>query len=108
MYIFDDIKQLKIIISHYILKRDNAKDIFLNPQNVSELKVTLTVHYTDTVSVAVACSMNPVIVDCKGIIRLSNALTRVEERLLRLVEVGVDGPCHCHQSALFQITILGP
>jgi hypothetical protein len=71
---------------------ETSKDIFLNPLNVNELKITTTVHHTDTVSVAVACSMNPVIVDGKGIIRLSNALTRVEERLLRLVEVGVGGP----------------
>jgi hypothetical protein len=72
-------------------RNETSKDIFLNPLNVNELKITTTVHHTDTVSVAVACSMNPVIVDCKGIIRLSNALTRVEERLLRLVEVGVGG-----------------
>jgi len=72
-------------------RNETSKDIFLNPLNTNELKITTTVHHTDTVSVAVACSMNPVIVDCKGIIRLSNALTRVEERLLRLVEVGVGG-----------------
>jgi len=73
-------------------RNETSKDIFLNPLHVNELKVTTTVHHTDTVSVAVACSTNPVIEDCKGIIRLSNALTRVEERLLRLVEVGVGGP----------------
>ena len=73
-------------------RNETSKDIFLNPLHVNELKVTTTVHHTDTVSVAVACSTNPVIEDGKGIIRLSNALTRVEERLLRLVEVGVGGP----------------
>jgi hypothetical protein len=69
-------------------KNETSKDIFLDSLNNNELKITTTVHHTDTVTVAVGCSMNPVIVDCKGIIRLSNALTRVEERLLRLVEVG--------------------
>ena len=73
-------------------QNETSKDIFLNSLNTNELKVTTTVHHTDTVSVAVACSMNPVIVDCKGIIRLSNALARVEERLSGLVEVGVIGP----------------
>ena len=45
-----------------------------------------TIHHTDTVSVIVGCSLHPVAVDVKGLIRLSNALTRVEERLLRHVE----------------------
>jgi hypothetical protein len=34
----------------------------------------------------VACSERPVAVDRRGLIRLSNALTRVEERLSRLLE----------------------
>jgi hypothetical protein len=33
----------------------------------------------------VACSCSPVEIDISGIIRLSNALTRVEERLSKLV-----------------------
>ena len=37
--------------------------------------------------------------DLKGLVRLYNALTRVEERLLRYL----DGarPCHCHHLVLF-------
>ena len=44
------------------------------------------IHRTDTVSVIVACSLNPVAADTKGLVRLSNALTHVEERLLRYIE----------------------
>ncbi len=36
----------------------------------------------------VACSLNPVAVDVKGLVRPSNAITRVEERLLRFVDKG--------------------
>jgi hypothetical protein len=35
--------------------------------------------------VIVACSCSPVAIDISGIIRLSNALTRVEEKLSKLV-----------------------
>ena len=46
------------------------------------------IHHTDTVSVIVACSLRPVAVDVKGLVRLSNALTRIEERLLWHIECG--------------------
>jgi hypothetical protein len=50
------------------------------------LCVKTTIHHIDTVSVMVACSLNPVAADIKGLVRLSNALTRVEERLLRYID----------------------
>ncbi|HEY7081577.1 MAG TPA: hypothetical protein VH500_17940 [Nitrososphaeraceae archaeon] len=40
------------------------------------------IHHTDTVSVIVACSINAVAADIKGLVRFSNALTRVEERAI--------------------------
>jgi hypothetical protein len=49
------------------------------------MEAKTVVHHSDTVSVIVACSMNPVVVDNEGLIRLSNILTTVEERLLALV-----------------------
>jgi hypothetical protein len=63
-----------------------SKDITLNSLQISDLTITTTVHHTNTVSVIVACSERPVAVDHKGLIRLSNALTRIEERLSRLLE----------------------
>jgi hypothetical protein len=60
---------------------DVSKDINLDPLETHGLTVRTTVHHTDTVSVIVGCSLHPVAVDVKGLIRLSNALTRVEERL---------------------------
>jgi hypothetical protein len=63
-----------------------SKDIALDPIVSHDLSIRVMIHQTDTVSVIVACSLRPVAVDVKGLIRLSNALTRVEERLLRYVE----------------------
>ena len=65
---------------------DVSKDINLDPLETQGLTVRITVHHTDTVSVIVGCSLHPVAVDVKGLIRLSNALTRVKERLLRYIE----------------------
>jgi hypothetical protein len=60
--------------------------ISLNPIVTHGLTIKTTIHHTDTVSVIVAYSLNPVAIDIKGLVRLSNALTRVEERLLRYIE----------------------
>ena len=71
--------------SHPELKpNDVSKDISLDAIETHDLTIKVTVHHTNTVSVMVACSLYPVAVDIKGLVRLSNALTRVEERLLRL------------------------
>ena len=63
-----------------------SKDISLDPLLTHDLTIKTTIHHTDTVSVMVACSLNPVAADIKGLVRLSNALTRVEERLSRYIE----------------------
>jgi hypothetical protein len=63
-----------------------SKDIALPLLNVNNLKIRITIHRTDTVTVIVACSNAPIVTDTAGIIRLSNALTRVEERLSRIVD----------------------
>jgi hypothetical protein len=63
-----------------------SKDISLDPLLTHDLTIKTTIHHTDTVSVMVACSQTPVAADLKGLVRLSNALTRVKERLLRYIE----------------------
>jgi hypothetical protein len=76
-----------ITTNHPELKPNEvSKDISLDPIVTHELTIKTTIHHTDTVSVIVACSLNPIAVDLKGLVRLSNALTRVEERLLRYIE----------------------
>jgi hypothetical protein len=49
------------------------------------MEAKTVVDHSDTVSLIVACSIKPVVVDHGGLIRLSNMLTSVEERLLALV-----------------------
>ena len=62
-----------------------SKDISLLPIQAYDTEAKTVVHHSDTVSVIVSCSMKPVVVDHEGLIRLSNILTSVEERLLALV-----------------------
>jgi hypothetical protein len=64
-----------------------SKDISL-PHIITgnHLKIHTIVHRTDTVTVSVACSFAPIATDTDGLIRLSNALTRVEERTSRIVD----------------------
>jgi hypothetical protein len=66
--------------------RPVSKDIALPLLNIDNLKIRTTIHRTDTVTVVVACSNAAIVTDTAGIIRLSNALTRVEERLSRIVD----------------------
>ena len=64
-----------------------SKDIKLEPLVTSNLKIQTTIHHTDTVSVVIGCSSYPVVLeDIHGIIRLSIALTRVEERLSKILD----------------------
>ena len=49
------------------------------------LAIQVNVQDTDTVNVIVKCSNNPIILDIDGIIRLTEALTRIEERLSAVV-----------------------
>jgi hypothetical protein len=62
-----------------------SKDIRLKACEIEDLLIRTTIHRTDTITVIVACSWAPVAIDISGIIRLSNALTRVEERLSKIV-----------------------
>lgn len=62
-----------------------SKDIRLKSYEIQDLHIRTTIHRTNTITVIVACSWSPVAIDISGIIRLSNALTRVEERLSKLV-----------------------
>jgi hypothetical protein len=69
-----------------IFKIDSfSKDIRLPVWDIRGLSVKTTIHRTNTVSVVVGGSYHPIAVDINGIIRLSNALTSVEERLSNLI-----------------------
>jgi hypothetical protein len=65
-----------------------SKDILIPTYNIDDLLVRVTVHRTDTVSVLVACPLAPVAADVSGVIRLTSAFARVEERLAALLTGG--------------------
>jgi hypothetical protein len=63
-----------------------SKDILLPAWKINDVLVKTTIHRTDTVSVMIGCSLNPISLDITGLIRLTKTLSVVEERLSRLVE----------------------
>jgi hypothetical protein len=64
----------------------DSKDISLPTSNINDLNIKVTVHRTNTVSVIVGCSYAPIAADVGGVIRLSTALSKVEERISRLLD----------------------
>ncbi|MGA9845466.1 MAG: hypothetical protein WBQ25_24475, partial [Nitrososphaeraceae archaeon] len=76
-----------ILSSNSIFKLNpRNKDIRLPGICVDDLLIGVTIHRSDTVSVIVSCSYSPIAIDIAGIIRLSNSLTRIEERLANYME----------------------
>lgn len=71
----------------YYKKRTNSKKSISFGYYPIEwyLSIRVFVQHTDTVNVIVRCSNNPIICDFDGIMRLSDALTRIEERLSAVV-----------------------
>lgn len=63
-----------------------SKDIVLSTNKINNLLIGMTVHKTDTISVTVACSLNPVAMNTKRLLNPASALTRAEERLRLLIE----------------------
>jgi hypothetical protein len=82
-----NVKDSWSVLSMLSFKIDSvSKDIRLPVWDIRDLSIKTTVHKTDTVSVVVGGSYYPVAVDFNGLIRLSNALTIVEERLSKLIQ----------------------
>jgi hypothetical protein len=81
-----------------------SKDIRLKTYEIEDLMIKTTIHRPDTISVIIACSCQPVAMDISGIIRLSNALTRVEERLSKIVYdcLSVTGGNSSNGSSMYQ------
>jgi hypothetical protein len=68
---------------------ERNKGILLPHFNIDGLKITANIHHTDTVTVTVACSKNPIstkIDDVNGVIKLTAALARTQERMQRIVD----------------------
>ena len=75
-----------ISTSPWLKMNDNSHDMVLPILNTEGLQIRIIVHKTDTISVVVGCSKTPIASDITGVFRLSKALTRVEERISRLID----------------------
>ena len=65
----------------------NNKDLRLPTWKfIDDIDVVVTIHHTDTVSIALACSLRPIAADVDDIVKLFEILTRTEVRLSRLIE----------------------
>src|SRR6516165_6365034 len=62
----------------------NSKEILVIKEEFNDLNIRMTVHHSDTISVAIGCPYCPV--DISGVIRLSNALTLIRDRPERLTK----------------------
>ncbi len=62
------------------------KDITLYDIDLKEFVITPTIHKTDTVSVAIACSESPIPLNLEGFSMLTSGITRLEERLQIVVD----------------------
>lgn len=80
-----DIWKIISLSGKYTINPSN-KDISLPLIASNNLKLRITVHRTDTVTVVAACSNAPIVINEAGIIRFYIALTRIEERLSRIVD----------------------
>ena len=73
-------------IEYYKMRTNSKKTISFGYFPIEQyLTIRVLVQATDTVNVIVGCSNNPIILDFNGIIRLSDALTRIEEKLSAIV-----------------------
>jgi hypothetical protein len=75
--------------SEYLIESIDMKsnrDIVLYDLDFKDHVVKTTVHKTDTVDVIIACSENQISIDLLGLAKLTSSLTRLEERLQRVVD----------------------
>jgi hypothetical protein len=72
------------LIDH-VDKKDN-KNIYLKKVTQDDITLTTVIHNTDTVSIEIKCSENPISVDTIGLSILTSLLARVEERLQRIID----------------------
>jgi hypothetical protein len=76
----------KIFSVTHFPKIKRSQDIVIPSWVKNNAIVKVTIHKTDTVSVIIGCSSEPIPLDYNGFIRFFNLLVRVEERLQMIVK----------------------
>lgn len=72
------------IYSHLI--EHNSQDIKLQPLTFfGYIDIIITIHHSNTVSIAVSCSLRPIAADVKDIMELREALTRTELYITNII-----------------------
>ena len=69
-----------LLSKNYDPNPDN-QDIYLFKGEENNIKFSITVHTTDTISVSLGCTYFPIEIDVYGVMRLWNTLAIIEERL---------------------------
>jgi hypothetical protein len=75
-----EVKGLWSVLSSTYQHNPDNMGIQFPTWSIKDLNIMVAVQHTDTVSVDVGCSYCPVAVDVSGVIRLSNALSMVEDK----------------------------
>lgn len=73
-------------IRNYHVQESHSRDIVLVDMKQEDYSVKVRVHATDTVTVFVGCSNNPMEASIGGLLRMNEAIVRTEERIAN--EVG--------------------
>jgi hypothetical protein len=68
----------KISISFQNNLNESNKDVKLDTLNFDDIEVKCTIHHSDTVSVSIACSSRPIVIDFPDTLYLAEILTRTE------------------------------
>lgn len=63
-----------------------SKDLSIPAWNKENIIIKIKIHKTDTVSVIISCSLEPILLDTNGINRLFPLLARVEDRLVNIID----------------------
>jgi hypothetical protein len=62
------------------------KNIQLPTSTFKYMEIIVTIHHSDTVSIAISCSFRPIVIDTKDIADLTEALSRTELNLCNIIE----------------------
>ncbi|MGD1839203.1 MAG: hypothetical protein ACPKPY_14230 [Nitrososphaeraceae archaeon] len=73
-------------IEYYRKRTDSQnKSISFGYFGIENLKVQIRIQKTDTVTIIIGCSSSPIMLDANGVMRLTEVLTRVDERLAAIL-----------------------
>ena len=74
------------IIAKSFAERVNAsnKDVIIDAWKFDDIEVKCTIHHSDTVSIAIACSSRPIVIDFPDVLYLVEIMTRTEVMIQNL------------------------